>query len=66
MLDSAARGALGPDVATLVTLADLDRREAFYYVAASLRQLRGWRANDELYDALLAIDHNDAFRHRIE
>ncbi|MGD8347169.1 MAG: hypothetical protein PVI83_07970 [Lysobacterales bacterium] len=67
MLDSAARGALGPDVATLVTLADLDRREAFYYVAASLRQLRGWRANDELYDALLAPERDHAvLRQRLE
>jgi TolB-like protein len=53
MLDAARKGALGPDVATLITLADLERREAFYYVAASLRVLRGWYANEELYDALL-------------
>jgi len=67
MLDSAMRGALAPDVATLLTLVDLDRREAFYYVAASLRQLRGWRANDELYDALLAPERDHAaLRQRLE
>jgi TolB-like protein len=52
MLEAAKRGALGTDSATLLTLADLDRREAFLYVAAGLRNLRGWQANGELYDAL--------------
>ncbi len=67
MLDSAMRGALGPDVATLVTLADLERREAFFYVAAGLRQLRGWHANEELYNALLnPWDDHAALRQRLQ
>lgn len=53
MINSAKKGALGPDAATLLTLADLERREAFFYVAGSLRLLRGWYANEELYDALV-------------
>ena len=58
MLESAMRGALGPDVATLLTLADLEQREAFYYMAASWRQLRAWHAYEELYNALLNPWHD--------
>ena len=45
-------GVLTANQVTLVTLADLKRREAFLFQAANTPSLRGWRKFGALYDAL--------------
>ena len=45
-------GVLTASPHTLVTLADLKRRDAFQFLAINAPQLRGWRKFGALYDAL--------------